>query len=335
MSVPVKHAKKRMHKIRQILVCLYAAVVVIVALALFGLLQDDHASQSVPDVTALDPDVLAVLSSIDGNEITVPMRDIESIIPAPQSPAWQTFAAAWPTDQRPKIAVVIDDLGLLHSASDRLAAMPGPYTLAYLPYAEDLPSQTAKVRAAGHELMVHLPMEPKNQSTDPGPNALLAGLDHQEFERRIDWNLKRFDGFVGVNNHMGSLMTEQAGQMVRVMVHLRRGGYLFLDSLTSPKSVASRAAAATGVPHIKRDIFLDNIQEKALIEQQLAKAERIARRRGYAVAIGHPYDATLSALQDWRSTLDERGFVLVPISLLVAETTKAALVAQVPEVKTE
>ncbi len=314
---------------------MYAVVVVIVAFALFGLLQDDPSPTPGSDVAALDQDVLAVLSSLDGNDVTVPMHDIESIIPAPKRPAWQLYAATWHTSQLPKIAIVIDDLGLTHAASGRLATMRGPYTLAYLPYAEDLVSQTAKVREAGHELIVHLPMEPKNQSADPGPNALLAGLDHQEFERRIDWNLNRFNGFVGVNNHMGSLMTEQAGQMVRVMVHLRRGGYLFLDSLTSPNSVASRAAAATGVPHIKRDVFLDNIQEKALVELQLAKAERIARKRGYAVAIGHPYEVTLSALQDWRSTLGDRGFALVPISQLVAEASKATQVAQVPPGNTE
>lgn len=329
MPLTGKKNKSKMQRLRQALVFTYAAVIVAVAFGLYSLLQEREVPlQSLAVPGTEDPQVLAVLSAMGSADRTVPIEEIEAIIPTRAEPAWQLHAAKWGRQDRPQIAIVIDDLGLQVSASDRLARMPGPYTLAFLPYAEGLPAQTSRVRAAGHELLVHLPMEPKNQGADPGPNALLAGLNHDEFERRIAWNLKRFDGFVGVNNHMGSLMTEQPGQMVRLMVHLKRGGFLFLDSLTSPNSVASRAAKATGVPHIKRDIFLDNIQVRALIDEQLVKVERVARKRGYGIAIGHPYDVTLDALEDWQKRLKDKGFTLVPLSQLVAARQQATQTAQ-------
>ncbi|MBV1887509.1 MAG: divergent polysaccharide deacetylase family protein, partial [Parvibaculaceae bacterium] len=148
---------------------------------------------------------------------------------------------------------------------------------------------------------------------------------------RVEWNLSQFGGFVGINNHMGSSLTENPGLMVRVMVHLRKKGYLFLDSLTSPKSVGARAAIATGVPYIERDVFLDNDRTIAAILAQLEKTERIAKKRGYAVAIGHPYAETMKALQFWTAKLDKRTFTLVPISQLVAAQNQSETLAQALE----
>lgn len=307
-------------RLKRTIIGIYALVIVGASVGLYHVLENRTIGPVGPPVTEEDPDVLAVLSAMEsGSDVTVPIKDIEKIIPVRAKPAWKRHAANWRETGWPKIAVVIDDLGLSLEATQRLQQMEGPYTLAYLPYAEDLPDQTSRVKRAGHELMVHLPMQPKSLSADPGTNALLAKLGQEEFERRIAWNLSRFKGFVGVNNHMGSLLTEDGGKMVRVMMHLKQDGFLFLDSLTSPNSVGMRAARATGVPTIARDIFLDNVQRQDAIEEQLAKAERIARKRGYAIAIGHPYDVTLETLAHWKKTLRTKKLQLVPISQLVAE----------------
>ncbi|NVJ69067.1 MAG: divergent polysaccharide deacetylase family protein [Alphaproteobacteria bacterium] len=306
-------------------------MVIGVGIGLYAVLQQEQ----MPDVevqetvSESDPDVLAVLSSMEGAEVTVPIGDLEKVMPEVPEPAWLQYAAAWRNTEKPRIAVVIDDLGLSLAATRKLSQMIGPFTLAFLPYAEDLGAQTKLVHAAGHELMVHLPMEPKAAAANPGSNALLDGLSPEEFDRRLVWNLARFDGFVGVNNHMGSLLTEKAGPMVKVMMLLKERGFLFLDSLTSPESVGISAAKATGVPTIARDIFLDNVQHRDAIEKQLAKLERIAHLRGYAIAIGHPYEVTLETLANWQKTLDAKGLVLVPISQLVAQNERlpAALVS--------
>ena len=276
-----------------------------------------------------DSETLATLASKDGS-ITIPVKDIEAILPIPQAsePAWRTYAANWAQKGRKHIAIVIDDLGLDQDMSKQLALLEGPLTLSFLPYADDIRRQTKLLRQRGHELMVHLPMQPKAVTADPGPNALLEDIPPAEFERRLQWNLERFTGFVGVNNHMGSALTEDAGLMVRVMVQLRKRGYLFLDSLTSPNSVGSSAARATGVPYIERDVFLDNERSLSAILAQLKKTEDIAAMRGYAVAIGHPYPETLKALQFWSAKLNRHTFSLVPVSQLVAQRSAAEKLAE-------
>ena len=102
-----------------------------------------------------------------------------------------------------------------------------------------------------------------------------------------------------------------------VLQEVKSRGLLFIDSRTIADSVGSKVAAELGVPHADRDVFLDNEQETAAVEQQLARTEEVARRRGYAIAIGHPHDATIAALTRWLPTLERRGFVLMPVSAIV------------------
>lgn len=236
----------------------------------------------------------------------------------PRQPDWRRFAATVPAGSgRAKIVLVIDDLGLKRAATLRLAGMPGPLTLAFLPYADGLPDQAEVARAAGHELIVHLPMAPKAADSDPGPMALLSYRDKTEFTRRLDWNLSRFAGFVGVNNHMGSRLTEDSRAMRALMAALSRKGLIFLDSRTTPGTVAGRLAAAQGVPFAERDVFLDNVQEYDAINARLAETEAIARENGLAIAIGHPHDVTLDAIAAWMAGLKDRGLVLVPLTAAV------------------
>ncbi len=330
-------------RFKRFAVVLYVGVVAASIGALLLVLEEED--QVAPSVEngATDAEVVAILEAMNGESSEMPINDIDRLVPMKEmptkpelpekeepkpapiqpEPAWRLFAAHWAESAKPMLAIVIDDLGLAEEASYTLAKMDGPYTLAYLPYADNLPEQTRLVRAAGHELMVHMPMQPRSQDADPGTNALLTGLAPEEFTRRLEWNLQRFNGYVGINNHMGSALTEDAGAMVRVMVRLRHDGRLFLDSLTSPKSIGVRAAKATGVPYIARDIFLDNVREEGPILEQLAKAERIAELRGYAVAIGHPYEVTLETLAKWEKSADGTKVTLVPISQLVAREEAA------------
>ena len=244
-------------------------------------------------------------------------------IDEPNAPTWLRHAVAAPlADGRPAIAVVIDDLGLNRRGTAALNQLKAPLTLSFLPYAGALEQQAEAGRAAGHELMLHLPMEPTGHEW-PGPNALLSGLAPSDMVSRLRAQLLSFAGFVGINNHMGSLLTAERGPMALVMAELRARGLLFLDSRTTAQSVAASEARRAGVAHAVRDVFLDNVTDLAAIRRQLALTEQIARRSGSAVAIGHPHDATIEALRGWLPTLEQRGFVLVPISTIVARQSCA------------
>jgi polysaccharide deacetylase 2 family uncharacterized protein YibQ len=249
----------------------------------------------------------------------VPVLRPPALPPAPVgTPTWLRNAVTKPLlDDRPAIVVVLDDLGMNRANTAELNQLKAPLTLAFLPYAGALERQTKAARAAGHELLLHVPMEPVGKEW-PGPGALISSLDDQEMLRRLRMQLQSFDGFVGINNHMGSLLTTDRRRMALVMAELHRRGLLFLDSRTTGASVAAAEAHRVGVPHAVRDVFLDNDLDAPHIHHQLAAVERVARRHGMAIAIGHPHDATIAALRHWLPTLEAKGFALVPISTIVA-----------------
>lgn len=105
-----------------------------------------------------------------------------------------------------RLAILIDDMGPPRSLTQRAIRLPVPITMSFLPYADDLAGLTAAARAQGHEIFLHLPMEPVG-TEDPGPNAILVGLEPNEFSRRLAWAFDRVPGATGVNNHMGSRAT--------------------------------------------------------------------------------------------------------------------------------
>jgi polysaccharide deacetylase 2 family uncharacterized protein YibQ len=233
-------------------------------------------------------------------------------------PAWLRNAVAAPeTNGRPMIAIVIDDLGIDRHNADRVVALPGPLTLAFMTYAHDVAGQARAARAAGHELLVHVPMEPDAAGLNAGPNVLSTEVPPDVLRQRIDWALSRFDGYVGINNHMGSRFTASTPGMTLLLAELHRHGLLFLDSRTTAQTVAAAVARQAGVPFAERNVFLDNESSASAVWVQLRRVETVARQKGMAVAIGHPHDGTIDALATWLPTLSEKGFVLVPVSAIV------------------
>jgi polysaccharide deacetylase 2 family uncharacterized protein YibQ len=242
-------------------------------------------------------------------------------------PTWLRHAVAVPDigqNKRSLIAIVVDDLGLNERKTAMTTALTPPLTLAFLPYAGDLKRQTAAARKAGHELLVHVPMEPLNSAYDPGPKALMSGMNSKEINRLLDWDLTRFDGFVGLNNHMGSKFTANREGMKTVMKELRKRGLLYLDSQTTGATKGLDLARELGVPYAVRNVFLDNVISVDAVLSRLADLERVARGQGFAVGICHPHQATLEALAEWIDTLNQRGFSLVPISAIVRRSMELA-----------
>ncbi|MEQ8227271.1 MAG: divergent polysaccharide deacetylase family protein [Rhodospirillales bacterium] len=233
----------------------------------------------------------------------------EDVSPRPLPEAVPPSPAA-----KPLIAIVIDDMGVDQRRSARAMTLPGKVTLSFLPYARDLKAQTAQAAKSGHEVMLHVAMEPESAEADPGPNVLLTGVPKDELLKSLRWNLDQMTGYAGINNHMGSRFTRDLAGMRVVMAELKARGLFFLDSVTSRDSVGSRAAREAGVPYASRDIFIDHKDEMDFVMKQLDKTAARARKQGIAIAIGHPRDITLRVLKAWIPKVLEQGFELVGIS---------------------
>jgi polysaccharide deacetylase 2 family uncharacterized protein YibQ len=238
---------------------------------------------------------------------------------------WRQFALPFtlPTDKK-WVVVILDDMGVDVVWSLRALQLPKPLTLSYLPHAQRLKPQTQAAHASGHELMLHLPMESiGGQNALLGANPLLVALPAAEIQRRTRLHLNSFDGYVAVNNHMGSLFTSNRAALDLVMPLLREKGVFFVDSRTTAATQAETAARAAGVPALRRQVFLDDTDDLTTIRGQLALLEQTAQRQGYAIAIGHPRPYTVQALTEWLPGLNNKGLALVPISALLKKQLDA------------
>lgn len=244
-----------------------------------------------------------------------------------QPPAPEPKLPGWPSGRHSaRIALVIDDMGLNMRESRRAVALPAAVTLSYIPYAPRLREQTREAREEGHELMLHMPMEPMGHD-NPGPGALLTGLPEEELRQRLVMALSSFGGFDGVNNHMGSKFTASESGMEIVVNELKQRQLFFLDSRTSSQTVGEKVARREGLPAIARDVFLDDSMTYEAVKRQIEQLEHVARRKGYAVAIGHPHPATLQALEEWIPAAKKRGFEFVAVRDLVQQLDGAAAVS--------
>ena len=290
------------------------------------------------EITAAELAALDILPQSDGNLFDhsglppverdapgagdVPLGDdVVSSPPAASEPlpAWRRYAAlSNETGKGPLIAIVIDDLGHAERHLVPALAIDAPLTLAFLPYPEMTRQLASRARAAGYELLVHMPMEPGNPEADPGPGALMATLDEDELRATLRQNLDALDGYVGINNHMGSKFTQDARAMQIIMEELASRGLLYLDSITTHATQGWREAEKLRIPYAKRDIFLDNLPTLEAVGAQLEFLEARAREFGYAVAIGHPYAATFESIAQWLPEARARGIEIVPLSTISA-----------------
>lgn len=221
------------------------------------------------------------------------------------------------TEQKgPKIAIVIDDVGIDLKRSVRAIALPKEVTLSFLAYANNIKEQTKKARDKGHELLVHVPME-ADSGKNPGLKALLVKSSDKDLKEHLQWHLSQFDGFIGINNHMGSKFTASKEPLQKIMADIKARNLFFLDSKTTGKSLVPALAKECKVPCIERDVFLDHDPSLKAIETQLKLLEDVAQKNGLAIAIGHPKEETLKALEKWIPTLSKKGYNLVPLSALI------------------
>jgi polysaccharide deacetylase 2 family uncharacterized protein YibQ len=219
---------------------------------------------------------------------------------------------------RPKIAIIMDDMGSRVSTFERLLAIDLLVTPSILPESANAGKATLLLQQVGREYMIHLPMQPEHYpKMNPGRNALLLGQSDEKTRQLVRRYVEQVPGAVGANNHMGSRYTEEAGPMRVVLDELQQNGLFFIDSKTISSSVAYDEAIKSGVPTAQRNIFLDNEEDVSYIRQQIHKMVQLADAKGELVAICHPYPQTMEALRQELPWLKLQGVDFVASSAIV------------------
>ena len=215
-------------------------------------------------------------------------------------------------------AIIIDDLGGNLEAARQLLALPYSLTFSVLPHLRDSVETAEEACRAGHEVMLHLPMEPEAGShASPGEGEIRIGMTSFEVEQTLQSDLASVPHAVGVNNHMGSRATADPRLMTAVMRSLAGRHLYFVDSRTTAATVALETARQQGLPAFYRSVFLDDTKTVRYTLEQLRQFRRVLEEQGTALAIGHPYPSTIAALAKFLPQLEGDDVQLAPASRLV------------------
>jgi uncharacterized protein len=215
-----------------------------------------------------------------------------------------------------KIAIVIDDVGYSLANLDSIEAIKGNrVTFSIIPGLNYSEEAARKLGTLGFQITLHLPMEPKEKN-NLEPNTILTSMDEPQIKTIIDNDLASLPEVKGVNNHMGSKVTEDERTMSIVLDELKRKRLFFLDSFVTADSIAKKLAEQKKIKFAKRDVFLDNSPDPAYIRQQVEQLKHKARQKGQAIGIGHDRKSTLEVLKEEIPKMEKDGFKLVFISEL-------------------
>ncbi len=215
---------------------------------------------------------------------------------------------------RPRVALIIDDIGNSLTQVHRFLKLKIPITFSILPRLTYSSFLASEIRNDGHEVMLHQPMEPYNLHLDPGPGALYVGDEVMTIGKIIEDNVSDVPYAIGVNNHMGSRFTECKSEITETLRIIKEKELFFIDSLTSNHSKAYRTARQLNMTTARRNIFLDNSRDETAILLQLHRLMWCARKYGYAIGIGHPSSVTARAIGDFINTYDHSDITFVHIS---------------------
>jgi polysaccharide deacetylase 2 family uncharacterized protein YibQ len=224
---------------------------------------------------------------------------------------------------KPLIAVIVTGLGINQSGTaSAIDSLPGGVTLAFAPYGKALGQSVGSARAAGHEILLEVPLEPFDYpDSDPGPDTLLTGQAPRDNLDKLFSVMGKFGGYVGLINHMGARFTASAQDFSPVMEELGARGLGYLDDGSSNRSVAPQLAAANAVEFGRADMMLDQNPARGPILDQLKELEAKATAKGSAIGVISALPVSVQTLAEWAKTAQDRGFTLVPISALMQKTS--------------
>ncbi|MCP3393511.1 divergent polysaccharide deacetylase family protein [Bradyrhizobium sp. CCGB12] len=216
----------------------------------------------------------------------------------------------------PVVAIVIGGLGVgAAKTTDAIMKLPPAVTLAFTPYGSDPGKLAERARAQRHEIFLQIPMEPYDfPDNDPGPQTLLTSLSADQNMDRLYWHLSRMQGYAGLANFMGARFIATEPAMQPIIREAAKRGLGFFDDGSSPRSIASQAAANQAMPFGKGDIAIDVVPTPTEIDRALNKLESTARERGIAVGTASALPVSIERIGAWTKTLNDRGILLVPLT---------------------
>jgi len=206
------------------------------------------------------------------------------------------------------IALIIDDVGYDLAALERVLALPFPAAISVLPDSPHAYEAAQQAHARGHMVMLHLPMEPASPKYQAkmGPSFLRAGMDQFQIQSLFTTALQQVPYVIGVNNHMGSLLTTQEEPMRWVMEICRKLDLFFIDSKTSGSSLAADVASREGVVWASRRVFLDHTVAAEDLQKAWNSARKCAQAGESCIVIAHPHAETLDFLEQHVSEADRQ-----------------------------
>jgi polysaccharide deacetylase 2 family uncharacterized protein YibQ len=235
--------------------------------------------------------------------------------------------SVWGGPALPVISIVIDDIGYRHVDDRQALTLPGPVAFAIMPHSPHALEMSELAGKSGKDVILHMPMEAIEEDNNRflGPGALRHDMNEAQFISTLIYNLRSVPNIIGVNNHMGSLISADQERMGWLMSYLDVRNIFYLDSMTTDQSVAAKAAREENVPYLRRDVFLDNSTRPEDIDNQFDELIAIAKRKGTAIAIGHPHPETIRALAAKLEKLDEYGVRLIGVKEMMLHQLSASL----------
>ena len=228
----------------------------------------------------------------------------------------KAYANPYP-GKNPEIAIIIDDIGFSEIRLDNFLDIGAQLTFSILPKLSMSSLLAEKIHSLNYEIMLHQPMEPLDPSIDPGPGALYVKDPPDKIVDIVKENISETPFVTGINNHMGSRFTACGSEMKEALSAVRDEGLFFVDCLTTNRSTGYRTAKTMNISAVRRNVFIDNIQNESTIRRQLEKLKRIAIKYGHAIGIGHPFPETARAVNLFYDDIKTTNISMVPISTLL------------------
>ncbi len=291
-------------------------------------LAPDIADATPPDTQSADttaPEVTQEQPPAEPEETAAQPEEEPESLPRPLSAA---EAPALPRQRgdfavKGRIALIVRGLGVDAGLTERaIAQMPHQVAMGLVPYGEDLTTWTQRAQADRHDILIQIPLEPNGYpENNPGPHTLLTSLSIDENLEHLDWLLDRFDAVTGVTNYLGGKFASSPGSFAPMLMELKARDLLYVDDSKAANAATRQLARQVSLAYSVADIVIDTEREPEAIGRKLEALETQAREDGAVVAIGHAHADTLSALESWLATLNDKGLALVPITEVVAPPT--------------
>ncbi|MBP2644833.1 MAG: protein of unknown function YibQ [Firmicutes bacterium] len=271
-------------------------------------------------VTRLD---IGIRDTLEGDPLTLVTDKIYIIKEKPgqtgqEAPSESGILVDPPSGSgKAKLAFVIDDFGYSSEPIEAYAAINRPLTFSVLPNRQFTNEAAARGISSGHQVMLHLPMQPMSASEQSEATTITVDMSDADIRETASKAVHAIPGLIGVNNHQGSRATADARVMKNVLQVMKANSLFFVDSRTSGSSVAYQSARQMGVLTTENDLFIDNQSDVGYIKGQIRKGMHIALQNGSAVLIGHARMHTAQAIREMIPELEAAGIRLVFVSQLV------------------